>query len=59
MVKEKKIKSVDEGFVSVLKLVEVLRDIVALKLNKYKLVDWYKINHYIKLRQFIWKFLII
>ena len=46
MVKEKKIKSVDEGFVAVLKLVEVLRDIVALKLNKYKLVDWYKINNY-------------
>ena len=35
MVKEKKMQSVDEGFLAPLKLVEVLKDIVALKLNKY------------------------
>ena len=39
MIKEKKIKAVDEGFVAPLKLVEVLKDIIALKLNKYQLVD--------------------
>ena len=43
MIKEKKIKADDEGFVAPLKLVEVLKDIIALKLNKYQLVDWFYI----------------
>ena len=39
MIKDKKLQSADEGFVAPLKLIEVLKDIIALKLGNAKFED--------------------